>query len=299
MHTDLVELGWTEEHLRRIDAVITEEAQKARVAAQLLSMGSTDARTVAVPSHQLVADRNPGMVPRRTARDRLTIDTDPTLYLMKVAVNVSIRTRDAAANDLDAVLTMFRRAASYVARIEDALVFNGRAAASPGLVYGAGGIPDVFRVTGRGPNAGIFPTVTAAGQRNFVPIPVVAVQRGNAVVVAISRAIGVLENRGYFGPFACALSSTRFNEILEPTANLVLPRDRILPLIQGPLLRASAILPGWGVVVALGGDPLELVVASDIHVKYLQMTEEPRLVFQVAERIGLRIKESAAIALVF
>jgi predicted GIY-YIG superfamily endonuclease len=31
MHSDLVELGWTEEHFNRIDAVVTEEAQKARV----------------------------------------------------------------------------------------------------------------------------------------------------------------------------------------------------------------------------------------------------------------------------
>ncbi len=37
-------------------------------------------------------------------------------------------------------------------------------------------------------------------------------------------------------------------------------------------------------------------MASDIHVKFLQTTLEPRYVFRVSEKVALRIKEDSAIA---
>lgn len=297
MHSDLVELGWTEEHLNRIYAVVTEEAQKARVAAQMLSIvGSVESSAVAIPSLQVTDRPDARLFPPTNALRRLSVDTDPNLFLTKIAVNVAIRTRDAADPSLEAALSMFRRAASYVARLEDAVVFNGFLPNLP-LLFGAAGIPAVFEVSGNGPSEGIFLTPAARSPRAVIRIPIVAGAPGNGVVTAVSAAIGALEGRGHFGPFACALSPTLFNAICMPTANLVLPRDRLLPLLQGPLLRASAIFPGWGAVIALGGNAVEVVVASDIQPRYLQTNEEPRLVFQVAERVALRIKESAAIAL--
>ena len=50
-----------------------------------------------------------------------------------------------------------------------------------------------------------------------------------------------------------------------------------------------------GVVVALGGQPIELVLASDIDVRFLQATLEPRYVLRVFERLVLRIKELDAV----
>lgn len=298
MHSDLVELGWTEEHFNRIDAVVTEEAQKARIAAQMLAVvGTAEPTAVAVPSFQLNNQVNPRLFPPATPPLRLSVDSDPTLHLTKIAVNVAIRTRDARDPNLDGVLTMFRRAANYVARLEDALIFNGRAPAFPWPFFPPAGIQQLYELSGNGLNEGIFPVVTPQGLRSLIPIFPGAVP-GNNVVTAITQAITALEANGQSGPFACALSSNRFDQICNPNANLVLPRDRILPFLQGPLLRASAILPNWGVVIALSGNPLELVVASDIHVRYLQTTEEPRVVFQVSERVALRIKELAAIAMI-
>jgi uncharacterized linocin/CFP29 family protein len=52
-------------------------------------------------------------------------------------------------------------------------------------------------------------------------------------------------------------------------------------------------------VIALGGNPVELVVATDMSVNYLQATAstETRFVFRVSERVALRIKEPGAIAI--
>ena len=81
--------------------------------------------------------------------------------------------------------------------------------------------------------------------------------------------------------------------------SLVLPQDRITPFLSGgPLLRSST-LDAWsgfgGVVVALGGAPIELVVATDMSLQFLQVTSQPEFVFRVSEKIALRIREPQAI----
>ena len=77
--------------------------------------------------------------------------------------------------------------------------------------------------------------------------------------------------------------------------SLVLPQDRIIPFLGGgPLLRSSTLdaFRGYsGVVVALGGAPVELVVATDMCLQFLQVTAEPAFIFRVSEKIALRIRE--------
>lgn len=294
MHSDLVELGWTEDYWNRIVGVVNDEAQKGRVAAQMLPMvGPEDPTTVAVPSFSLTTRAAPPV--------RLEVDSDPTLFLSTIAVNVYVRSREAADPNLTAALGMFRRAANYIARVEDALVFNGR---GPGLApaFGlAAAIANVCTVTGNGTPQGLF--VGPAGGRTLIPVAAIPAAnpgpfpQGDQVVTAIIRSINALDGRGQLGPYACALSPELFEAVCTPNNNLVLPRDRVLPFLQGPLLRSSAILPYYGVVVALSANPVELVVARDIHVRFLQTSEEPCLVFRVSERVALRIKEDAAIAI--
>ena len=298
MHSDLVELGWTEEHFQRIYAAVSEEAQKARVGAQMLSLvGPLDGATTATPSYGLTPQPNPRQNPPVTPAQRLSVNSNPDLPLTRIAVNVQLRTQDALEPNLYAALTMFRRAANYVARIEDALIFNGRPAANNPPPFGIAGIPNVYSVTGDGAAQGLFVFNLQPAGRNFVFIPLSAGQPlGHRVIDAVIESINALERQGQLGPYACALAPDLFAAICAPNPNLVLPRDRILPFLQGPLLRTSAIAPGFGVVLALSANPIELVVASDIQVRFLQMTEEPRLAFQVYERVALRIKEPTSIA---
>ena len=76
-----------------------------------------------------------------------------------------------------------------------------------------------------------------------------------------------------------------------------MPQDRILPFLGGgALLRTSTLPDDVGLVIALGGEPIDLVVGTDISVNFLQVTFEPRFVFRVYEKIVLRIKQPDAIA---
>jgi uncharacterized linocin/CFP29 family protein len=295
MHGDLVELGWTEEHWNRLYGAVTEEAQKARVAAQIFkSVGGIDRTTVAVPPYTLSTRANPS---KTFSDSKLTVDSDPSLFLTKIAVNVQLRSREIADPELNAPLTMFRRAANYVARIEDSLVFNGRPGPDALPPFGLNGIPDVYKVSGEGRVEGVFPFLGNAGGRK--PVQIKSPRQGDQIIVAMIEAIDALDSAGQLGPYACVLSPKLFEAICTPTSNLVLPRDRILPFLQAPLLRSSNIQGEFGAVIALSADPLELVVGDDIHLRYLQTNEDAHRVFQVSERVALRIKETAAIAILY
>jgi uncharacterized linocin/CFP29 family protein len=116
------------------------------------------------------------------------------------------------------------------------------------------------------------------------------------IIEAIVAAIQRLEERGQFGPFAVVLGHDLFLDATNPSNSLVLPTDRLAEFLDGRKVLRSSILPRQrGVVIALGGQPIELVLANDIDIKFLQMTLEPRYVLQVFERLVLRIKELDAV----
>jgi len=87
-----------------------------------------------------------------------------------------------------------------------------------------------------------------------------------------------------------------FAEIYTPIpASMVLPADSIPPILNGPLLRSSTLEPGTGLVVSLQGNPVEIVVGSEIHVRYLQGAQDGEHLFRVSQRFLLRVKDNTAI----
>jgi uncharacterized linocin/CFP29 family protein len=117
------------------------------------------------------------------------------------------------------------------------------------------------------------------------------------IVDAVIEAIQNLEGRGQFGPFNVVLGHRLFTDVTSPLEkSLVLPSDRITPFLNGGLLLRSSTLPAdEGVVVAMAGAPVELVIGSDMDVRFLQVTLEPRYVLRVYERFALRVKQLDAI----
>jgi uncharacterized linocin/CFP29 family protein len=215
-----------------------------------------------------------------------------------------VRNAQMADPEMSSVLTLFRRAANVLARLEDATVFRGLAPASTivgGFAPPAGlaGLPPIWQITGADIERGIWAQFPPPGP--WIIIPAAPVQRrAQALVSAISNAIGQLEQNGQFGPFAAVLGQRLFLVAQTPDwSSLVLPQDRIIPFLGGgPLLRSSTLdaLNGFtGVVIALGGAPVELVVATDMSLQFLQITSDPVFMFRICEKIALRIREPSAI----
>ena len=129
------------------------------------------------------------------------------------------------------------------------------------------------------------------------PVSVGNIESGPEIFSGVVQAVSQLESCGYFGPYACVLGNKMFEAVNKPLKDsMVLPRDSILPYLNGPLLRSSTLPEECGVLVSLLGDPVEIVVGSDIAARYLQTTAEAKHVFRVSQRFVLRVKEPQAIA---
>jgi uncharacterized linocin/CFP29 family protein len=192
---------------------------------------------------------------------------------------------------MTSALTLFRRAANVLARLEDAVVFGGliKDPNDPDDIILNGKVdPPIWEIRAYEESKGL---VDSAGTAVNVPQ-----NTGNELVKAVSAAIGKLEEQGHFGPFAVVLDQDFFVSVQTPEQGLVLPQDRITPFLGGGSLLRSSVLPKeTGVVVALGGAPVELVFAKDVSLNFLQQTEEGDYLFRVLEKLVLRVKEPDAI----
>jgi uncharacterized linocin/CFP29 family protein len=260
-----------------------------------IQAGGTDFARVAAAQARL-ASAQPSVGP-----PRLGIDDRDTMRLATLQVTVPVRNAQMADPEMSSVLSLFRRAANVLARLEDAVVFRGLAPTAQGGVAppaGIGGLPLIWQITGAREAEGIWQSPPPGTSIGAPANP--TDKQGGELVAAISRAIGRLEARGHFGPFAAVLSQELFLVAQTPDpSSLVLPQDRILPFLGGPLLRSSTLDDGpdgfTGLVIALGGAPVELVVATDMSLQFLQISAQPTFLFRVSEKIALRIKERDAI----
>jgi uncharacterized linocin/CFP29 family protein len=329
------QVPWTDEQWARVNQVVQEEAKRARVAATFLPLyGPLDAdadfirrqdilysapaatRAAALTEYAaaLQAYNSASRTPpdfataaeaqirmNSLAVQRLGIDDRDTIRLATLQVIVPVRNAQMADPELTSALALFRRAANVLARLEDAVIFQGLAPTNLGGFApprGLAGLPAVWQITGALAARGLW--TWAAPPRQWIRIPFGPARRGNRLVSAVSAAIGKLEGAGQFGPFAAVFGQGLFLVAQTPDqASYALPQDRIIPFLGGgPLLRSSTLddFNGYsGVVVALGGSPVELVVATDVSLQFLQVSADPTFLFRVSEKIALRIKEPDAI----
>jgi uncharacterized linocin/CFP29 family protein len=300
MTTNNPQVPWTDEQWARVNQVVQEEASRARVAATFLPLigplpGDTDfvrREFIAYPPAALPPPPN-----------QIFIDDRQIWQLATLQVRVRVRGAQMADSDMKSVLAMFRRAANVLARLEDTIVFNGLVqpggpgapVALPTGVFGPGP-GQIWEITGGEAVPGLLdaPNVTVI----YVPPPLRI--PNDLLVGVVSATIGDLENDGHFGPFALVLGSDLFEAVQTPDLGLVLPQDRIIPFLGGgSLVRSSTLPPNAGVMVALGGTPVELIVATDVCLEFMQLTVEPVFLFRVCEKMVLRIKEPTAIATIW
>jgi uncharacterized linocin/CFP29 family protein len=280
------QVPWTHEQWARVNQVVQEEASRARVAASFLPLYGP------LPSSTDFVRREALAYNVKEAGEITLVDTD-TAKLPTLQIKVHVRGAQMSDPELTSVLAMFRRAANLIARMEDALVFNGQSGpdAPP-----EGAVPDVGQILGGEKSRGLLASDEELDDDEDLPRNTVEAD-GQDLVRAVSKSIGDLEDNGHFGPFAVVLGQDLFVAAQTPEPNsMVLPQDRIVPLLGGgSLLRSTTLPSNKGVVVALGGAPVELVVATDLNVAFLQITTDPTFVLRAFEKVALRIKELDAI----
>jgi uncharacterized linocin/CFP29 family protein len=322
MTTDNPQVPWTDEQWARVNQVIQEEASRARLAATFLPLigplpGDMDfvrAEIMSYPdieeSETIALGANPPqratLSPRSQGqRQNIYVADKIILQLATLQVRVEVRGAQMADPEMQSVLALFRRAANVLARLEDIVVFRGLQGVPPNvspITPPHSALPTVYEIHGGQAMPGLWGWNSAHQWPWPAPFSeplqfALQSTSGEDLVGGVSRSIGQLESQGHFGPFAVVLDQQLFGVAQNPSGDgYVLPQDRINPFLGGgPLLRSSTLDDYTGVVVALGGSPIELIVAKDMSLQFLQVTEWPIYLFRVRERIVLRIKEHDAI----
>jgi uncharacterized linocin/CFP29 family protein len=289
MPDNVTRLPWTDEQWATVQRIVQENARKARVASSFLPLvGPLPDGQASVPA---LAMRPQVVTPYRgEAPNRLEVDDGQTVRLTTIACNVYLKTQQVEDPDLASAKQMLSRAADVIGRVEDAIVFNGQPGADTAPEI-TDGLPTVYTVGGGQENPGLL------SDEGLQCDKTVDLAQGSAnLVKAVVGSVQDLESRGHYGPFACVLGSTLYEAANAPIeGSLVIPSDRIVPFLDGGALRRSSVVRAdQGVVVALAGSPIDLVVACDVHVSYVQLTLEPRYVLRVSERFVLRMKQPDA-----
>jgi uncharacterized linocin/CFP29 family protein len=289
-------LPWSPEQWASIQSLIQETARTTRVAASFLPLvGPLPPGQAYVPAQRLTVD-GPARG-RFGPKKYLNVDDHQTEPLVTITSPVYLKVNEAEDPSTDAAREMFVQTAQVLARLEDAIIFNGL-----GDDLGRGrredydgdpirAAPPIYSIWG-GANQR-FEGIIKGRRRGRIKTRVGG--SGQKLVRAVSNAVMDLEDSGHLGPFACVLGQELFLQAQPRQLFDAAPIDRISPFLSGgPFLRSSAIDSHHGAVIALGAAPVDLVVGSDLSAKFIQLSEEPRYVVAVSETIRLRIKDGSA-----
>ncbi len=286
-------VGWTEQQWGAIDAAVASEVMRVRIVGHVVpttKVGAND-KTVAI-------DRINSLTGN--------IDDVTTIPLPEISIQFPLDLQQVQQPELTRALSLVRRAASTFARIEDEVLLRGLAFIAGRYQPDGRTLPPRADIQ-RGQNLAAYDGL-AGGARNIAFVPPLGPQHlvqaprfgrlnyGPLIVAAVPRAIGYLEAAGHMGPYHLILGERAFVAALTPNAfSLVLPKDRIEPLLASPIRRSPALDPDQGVLVSTGGDPADRVVAVEPTLRFIQTTARDQYLFRVYGVLAIRRKEPEAV----
>ena len=274
----MAELSWTDAQWQKVNEAVNEAFGKASVASHpdFLQAYSHKGSSETVRNERLT------LIDPTTVG--LDVDHDAlNLRFVNLRVHVNLSSEQVADETMSNALLVFRRAANILAQEEDRIVFDG---------YQRGGNDSAFVANNPRPQKGLADPLARMRFTFFAAAGMTPAQVGNSVVPEVVRAIQTLENTSNPSPFACIMGSTLYECVHTPDPNsLVLPADRILPIVKGPLLRSGQMNAFTGIVVSLAAGAVDIVVGTPPTVQFLQRTNEGRFLFRVYERFVLRVRD--------
>jgi uncharacterized linocin/CFP29 family protein len=279
------QLGWSEAQWSAVSQAVTEAFTKASVAGAVLPCyGPLAGSLETVPKQELKESS-------QSNTDIVTVDDAGTLSLTTLTVFVHLSNQQVQDENVGSALVAFRRAANKLAQLEDAIVFQGRAP-TKSLFGIAGGDASAKGLVDSAPQTVSVPSAAPPQKQAGTPSP----DYGHSLVTAVANAVAHLEKQGYPAPFACVLGPDVFTAAHTAYEDsLVMPVDRITPIVGAPLLRSGNLPPTVGLVISLAGDPIDLAVATAPKAQFLQVGTDAKYIFRVYERFALRIKDANSI----
>lgn len=283
----MADLNWSDAQWQRVNDCVTEAFGKANVATSFLPCYGPLAGSTETVRNERLRERRPD---EHTA-PVVSLDADHdavNLRLINLTVKAQLSSEQVADETLANALLVFRRAANILAQDTDLIVFEG---------YQRGGQDSEFIANTVPPQKGLADLFARRYDFEVVDLSKLPPERhGHQIVPAVVDAIQDLEDRFHLGPFACVLGNDFFDAVHTPSKALVLPADRIAPLLKGgPLLRSGKMDARTGIVVSLAGSAIDIVMGRTPSVQFLQRTLEAKFLFRVYQRFVLRIRDDVSV----
>jgi uncharacterized linocin/CFP29 family protein len=286
-------VGWGEQQWAAIDAAVAAELTLIRVVEEVIPTTNVG------PSEKTVT------IDRINAQTR-TIDDETTIPLPEISVQFQLDKQQVQQPELTRALALIRRAASDFARLEDAVLLRGLTI-SPNGGYQPDGValPTNANIQ-RGQDRAQFDGLAGSARNDAINpqtnLPHLVIRPsgggtayGPIIVGAVADAIEMLESAGHMGPYHLILGRDAFIASMTPNPPaLVLPKNSIEPLLASPIRRTPVLQPDQGVLISVGGDPADRVVAVEPTVRFIETTSQDRYRFRIYGVLALRRKEPEA-----
>lgn len=288
-------LTWGQDIWNRIDQAVHNECQRTKVASKFIPLyGPVSPGTLTMPSDTIGTNGKP-----------LNVNEAATVSIIELQVEFTLTPQQVEREqELMTAVTLATRAANLLSQAEDIVLFQGQSA-----IDGKGGVQHPLFKDGKvrtksGP-AGDGLLNAKKEPIQIVPVPLldpkVPKKYGENTFGAVSDAYSRLQSgtdlaQAHYGPYALVLHNDPYADTYAPLkTTLIMPADRIKPLVTEGYHGTGTLPPSKGILVSLGGNTMDLVVGVDATTAFLQESPEGQYIFRVYERFALRLKDLSAI----
>ena len=259
---------WTPTVWARIDQAAMCEIDRASVAAQFLpKVPSLTPSVRTVPANSIAGE------------GELNIDQTKVLPLMEESQLFFLSKEQYYEEEaIGTAANLAWRAANRLARAMDMAIFQGRKDhENPSLVS------------------------VAADQKTFTvnPLkpPVPGAVYGENLFTAVAAAYGHLQGKNLYGPYALVLPPEKYADAHAPLpTTLIMPADRIRPLMTAGFYASGTLPPNQGVMVSLGGT-VDVAIAVHGATAFTKVESDETRRFRIYERFTVRIKVPESLVL--
>lgn len=289
-------LDWSKETWEQIDKATHDEAHRVRITMKYIPIHMTTSDALSIPADTIeTLDQKP-----------LAVDEGRTISIFEILTGFSMTKQQVSKEgDVTTAITLATRATNILIQGEDILMFQGDSAletgTNPNPLFKSGRIRHRNSSFGLGLLGAVAAlpdptTQTIEVEPTSVSSPPSLNTYGEKTFGAVSAAYSRLQSKGHYGPYALALHSDIYADTFAPLpTTLIMPADRIKPLVTAGFHGTGTLPPFTGVLVSLGGNTMDLVVGMDAITAFLQEDTEGLYQFRVFERFTLRLKDVTAV----
>jgi uncharacterized linocin/CFP29 family protein len=269
------QLDWNDAVWKNVDDAVHDEFHRSAVALKFIPFHGQLDNATTVPADVIDLET-------------MTVDEAAVSPLVELGIDFGLTRQQTASEEQNETgVTLATRATNLLAQAEDMTIFLGDAAFKN---------PIFKRVRRRSGSAGDGLLGSATQTVDVKPVSTNPKRYGENTFAAAAEAYARLQRLGHYGPYALALRSELYADTFAPLTNtLVMPADRIRPLVTLGLFGTGALPESTGVMVSVGGNSMDLVVGIEPTTEFLQQDPDGFYRFRVFERFALRVKDKTAI----